>query len=217
MRDAQCGFKAGRADVVRALLPAIEDDGWFFDTELLLLAEHNGLRIHEVPVDWIDDTDSRVRVLHTALGDLAGSARMLRTFLRGNGDVDLEGRVRRGVVDDFGRALVSFAAIGAASTAASVVFFLSWRGSLGAVGANAAAVTSTFLANTWLHARITAGLRRPRWMRASAVYVGSLALTSAALLGVRALGGGVAGELVALAVTWTAATFARFATQRSPQ
>ncbi|MBV8160472.1 MAG: glycosyltransferase, partial [Acidimicrobiia bacterium] len=50
--DAQCGFKAARADVARALLPLVEDDGWFFDTELLALAEHNGLRIHEVPVDW---------------------------------------------------------------------------------------------------------------------------------------------------------------------
>ena len=59
-RDAQCGFKAVRADVARVLLPHIEDDGWFFDTELLLLAEHNGLRIHEVPVDWVDDPDTRV-------------------------------------------------------------------------------------------------------------------------------------------------------------
>ena len=59
--DAQCGFKAVRADVGGALLPLIEDNGWFFDTELLVLAEHNGLRIHEVPVDWIDDPDSRCR------------------------------------------------------------------------------------------------------------------------------------------------------------
>ena len=70
--DAQCGFKAVRADVARRLLPAIEDDGWFFDTELLLLAERNGLRIHEVPVDWIDDADSRVHIVRTALDDLAG-------------------------------------------------------------------------------------------------------------------------------------------------
>ncbi|WP_322762599.1 glycosyltransferase, partial [Frankia sp. Cr2] len=61
-RDAQCGFKAVRADVARALLPAIENNHWFFDTELLLLAERNGLRIHEVAVDWTDDPDSRVDV-----------------------------------------------------------------------------------------------------------------------------------------------------------
>src|SRR5204863_1222385 len=74
--DAQCGFKAVRADVARELLPLIEDDGWFFDTELLVLAERNGLRIHEVPVDWIDDPDSRVDVVRTAAGDLRGLWRM---------------------------------------------------------------------------------------------------------------------------------------------
>ncbi len=51
VRDAQCGFKAVRAGVAQRLLPAIEDNGWFFDTELLVVAERNGLRIHEVPVD----------------------------------------------------------------------------------------------------------------------------------------------------------------------
>jgi len=53
--DAQCGFKAIRADQARQLLPLVEDKGWFFDTELLVLAERAGLRIHEVPVDWTDD------------------------------------------------------------------------------------------------------------------------------------------------------------------
>jgi hypothetical protein len=215
VRDAQCGFKAVRADVARALLPAIEDEGWFFDTELLLLAEHNGLRIHEVPVDWIDDPDSRVHIVHTALGDLAGTARMVRTFLAGRGRIDLGPNARQPVADDFGRAFISFAAIGAVSTAISLALFLLWRDSLGAIGANAAAVTSTFIANTWLQARVTAGQRRPHWRRAGAIYLGSLALTSAALLGVRAFGGGLTAELIALAITWTAATIARFASQRS--
>src|SRR5213076_1609697 len=67
--DAQCGFKAVRADVAHALLPLVEDDGWFFDTELLVLAEHNGLRIHEVPVDWVDDPVSRVDIVTTATED----------------------------------------------------------------------------------------------------------------------------------------------------
>ena len=58
--DAQCGFKAIRADVARELLPYVEDTGWFFDTELLVLAQRAGLRTHEVPVDWVDDPDSRV-------------------------------------------------------------------------------------------------------------------------------------------------------------
>ena len=70
--DAQCGFKAVRADVARALLPHVEDDEWFFDTELLVLAERTGLRIHEVPVDWVDDPDSRVDVMSTARRGPAG-------------------------------------------------------------------------------------------------------------------------------------------------
>ena len=74
--DAQCGFKAMRADVARALIPQIEDDAWFFDTELLVLAERSGLRIHEVAVDWVDDPDSRVDIAKTARADLAGVWRL---------------------------------------------------------------------------------------------------------------------------------------------
>ncbi|MDX6512275.1 MAG: hypothetical protein QOE36_1779 [Gaiellaceae bacterium] len=83
--DAQCGFKAVRADVARKLLPLVEDDGWFFDTELLLLAERNGLRIHEVPVDWIEDLDSRVDLIPTIAADLAGLWRVRRSFWHGGG------------------------------------------------------------------------------------------------------------------------------------
>src|ERR1700755_3499779 len=74
--DAQCGFKAIRRDQARALLPLTRDTGWFFDTELLVLAERAGLRIHEIPVDWIDDLDSRVDIVATALADLRGMARL---------------------------------------------------------------------------------------------------------------------------------------------
>src|SRR6201986_2173610 len=81
--DAQCGFKAIRSEQARALLPLTEDTGWFFDTELLVLAERAGLRIHEVPVDWIDDTDSRVDIVATALADLRGIARLSYGLLRG--------------------------------------------------------------------------------------------------------------------------------------
>lgn len=77
--DAQCGFKAIRSDVAAELLPLVEDDTWFFDTELLVLAERAGLRIHEVPVDWYDDPDSRVHIASTAKDDLRGVWRMRRT------------------------------------------------------------------------------------------------------------------------------------------
>src|SRR6516165_4454845 len=81
--DAQCGFKAIRADKARLLLPLTRDTGWFFDSELLVLAERAGLRIHEVPVDWVDDPDSRVKVIATALADLRGIARLRWGLTRG--------------------------------------------------------------------------------------------------------------------------------------
>ncbi len=74
--DAQCGFKAMRADVARELLPVVQDTGWFFDTELLIIAQRVGLRIHEVPVDWVDDPDSRVAIVPTAVDDLKGCWRL---------------------------------------------------------------------------------------------------------------------------------------------
>jgi glycosyltransferase involved in cell wall biosynthesis len=74
--DAQCGFKAGRADVIKALLPRIEDQAWFFDTELLLLAQREGFRICEIPVTWVEDRDSKVEIVRTVLADLKGMARL---------------------------------------------------------------------------------------------------------------------------------------------
>jgi glycosyltransferase involved in cell wall biosynthesis len=77
VRDAQCGFKAVRADALRTLLPEVEDESWFFDTELLVRAQRSGLRIVELPVDWVDDPDSRVDIVRTALDDLRGVWRLL--------------------------------------------------------------------------------------------------------------------------------------------
>ena len=82
--DAQCGFKAISRARARVLLPLTRDTGWFFDTELLVLAQQAGLRIHEVPVDWIDDSDSRVKVIATIAADLRGIARLGFGLLRGS-------------------------------------------------------------------------------------------------------------------------------------
>ena len=64
------------------LIPLVEDPGWFFDTELLILAEKNGYKLKEVPVRWTDDPDSRVKVFSTARKDLQGLARMKLWGLR---------------------------------------------------------------------------------------------------------------------------------------
>ncbi len=91
--DAQCGFKAGRREVVQQLLPLIENNQWFFDTEMLLLAEHNGLRIAEVPVCWVEDPDTRVRLGSTIQEDLQGLWRMRRAFWRGAGHLPARRRL----------------------------------------------------------------------------------------------------------------------------
>jgi glycosyltransferase involved in cell wall biosynthesis len=74
--DAQCGFKAVTRHTVDTLIPSVTDDEWFFDTELLILAEKTGRRIYEEPVTWIDNPGSTVRVLKTAMGDLKGLWRL---------------------------------------------------------------------------------------------------------------------------------------------
>jgi glycosyltransferase involved in cell wall biosynthesis len=74
--DAQCGFKALDRALAQRLLPQVRDDSWFFDTELMLLAERAGCRVFEVPVEWVEDLDSRVPIVRTALEDLRGLVRV---------------------------------------------------------------------------------------------------------------------------------------------
>src|SRR5215216_2461946 len=159
--DAQCGFKAVRTDVAKRLLQSVADDGWFFDTELLVLAERDGLRIHEVPVDWVDDADSRVDILRTAMGDLRGVARLLAA-----------------------RHIVRFATIGALSTLAYALLFVALGGAVGSGAANALALALTAVANTQANRRFTFGVRgRERLLRQHAagaiVYLLALAVTTA--------------------------------------
>ncbi|HVE29109.1 MAG TPA: dolichyl-phosphate beta-glucosyltransferase, partial [Mycobacteriales bacterium] len=165
--DAQCGFKAIRADVAAGLLPLVEDDGWFFDTELLVLAERSGLRIHEVPVDWIDDPDSRVDIVATALADLRGVARVSRALATGALPIAaLRAQFGRapldpgtpGVPAGLTRQLVRFAGIGLASTLAYLVLFLLLRSAMGAQPANLLALLLTAVANTAANRRLTFGV-----------------------------------------------------------
>jgi putative flippase GtrA len=162
--DAQCGFKAIRADVARELLPLVEDTSWFFDTELLVLAERAGLRIHEVPVDWVDDPDSRVDILRTARDDLRGIARLGWALLRGRMPLaEVTARLGRtteaGASGAVGSQVALFAVIGVLSTAAYAILFLLLRGALGAFWANAVALVATAVANTAANRRVTFGVR----------------------------------------------------------
>ncbi len=161
--DAQCGFKAIRADVAQRLLPHIADTGWFFDTELLVLAERAGLRIHEVPVDWVDDLDSRVDIVATAAADLKGIARLLRGFTSGSIPVQtvaaqLGSSRRTAAPGSLLRQSVRFASIGVASTAAYLLLFMMLHGWLGAQVANLIALLVTAIGNTAANRRYTFGI-----------------------------------------------------------
>ncbi|MEV6640378.1 bifunctional glycosyltransferase family 2/GtrA family protein [Amycolatopsis sp. NPDC051371] len=166
--DAQCGFKAIRADVARELLPHVEDTGWFFDTELLVLAQRAGLRIHEVPVDWVDDPNSSVNIVKTATADLKGIARVTKATFTGEIPISrLREQLGRqpigvdapGVPPRLVTQLVRFAAIGVSSTLAYLVLFLLLRTAVGAQPANFAALLVTAIANTALNRRLTFGIR----------------------------------------------------------
>jgi putative flippase GtrA len=190
--DAQCGFKAMRTDAARLLLPYVKDTAWFFDTELLVLAERSGMRIAEVPVDWVDDPDSRVDVASTALADLRGVARLGRALVRGELPMhELRAAAARQAVDVPGvpqrlaGQAVRFAAIGVLSTVAYLLLFLLARPSMGAQAANLVALLVTAIGNTAANRRITFGVRGAgagrHHLQGLVVFALGLALTSGAL------------------------------------
>jgi putative flippase GtrA len=177
--DAQCGFKAMRRDAAAEVLPLVEDQEWFFDTEVLVTAQRLGLRIHEVAVDWVDDTDSRVEVVHTAWQDLRGVWRMLgpasreRAVLRparpspapaADRPTELtlvpahpldpvrQGRERPSDASAvFADELLRFAGVGAVSTVAYAALFAALEPGLGSYPANAVAIVLCSLGNTAAH------------------------------------------------------------------
>jgi putative flippase GtrA len=186
--DAQCGFKAMRIECARALLPHVRDTSWFFDTELLVLAERSGLRIAEIPVDWVDDPDSRVDIVGTALADLRGVARMAGSLLRGRVPVrDLRAQLGHHPAppDSLFRQVIRFGAVGIGSTLAYLVLFLVWRAPLGAQLANLLALLVTAVANTAVNRRFTFGVTGDgaarHQLQGLLVFALGLVLTSGAL------------------------------------
>jgi putative flippase GtrA len=197
--DAQCGFKAIRREKARELLPRTQDGGWFFDTELLVLAERAGLRIHEVPVDWTDDPDSRVNLRATILADLRGIMRL--------------GGFQR---------LARFVAVGVASTLAYILIYVALRRGLAAQPANAISMLITAIGNTAVNRRVTFGISGRRHavrhqLRGLIAFAAGLAVTSGALALLHAMAARPSrtAELAVLLVASLVATLARFALYRS--
>jgi putative flippase GtrA len=227
--DAQCGFKAIRASAARQLLPLTADTGWFFDTELLVLAERAGLRIHEVPVDWIDDTDSRVKIIPTAVADLRGIARLGTGLARGRIIVPALGSLSPpGLAVGGERAggmvsqLARFIVVGVASTVAYVLLYLLLRGVMAAQAANALSLLITAVANTAANRRVTSGIRgrahaARHQLRGLIAFGTGLAVTAGALAALHAVTAqpSRAAEVSVLVAANLVATAVRFVLYRS--
>ncbi len=234
--DAQCGFKAIRGDVAQRLLPLVEDTGWFFDTELLVLAERSGLRIHEVPVDWVDDPDSRVDIVATATADLKGVVRVGKALTGGRlplADIRAELSPSRseatgrtvdpdGVPPGLTGQLIRFAAVGLVSTLAYVILYALLRYGTGAQAANLIALVITTIGNTAANRSLTFGVHGPQqWWRhqfqGMAIFLLTLVLTSASLAVLDSLGGSAHQlvEIVVLVLASLLATALRFTLLRT--
>ena len=216
--DAQCGFKAVRRDVAEQLLPLVQDSEWFFDTELLVIAERAGLRIHEVPVDWVDDPDTRVDILATALADLRGVARIGGALARGTlppgGSLRDGGAAARG---GLAAQLLCFAVVGVVSTLVHLLLYAWLRPMAGSQAANALALLVCAVANTAVNRRLAFGLHgrggvlRHRGRGLSVLLVG-LAITGGSLAALHHAmpSAGQAAELAVLLAADLAAVLLRF-------
>jgi len=213
--DAQCGFKAIRADRAQQLLPLVRDRGWFFDTELLVLAQRAGMRIHEVPVDWVDDPDSRVDIVETAVTDLRGVLRLAHDFRAGR--PPRPGQQRR-----FAGQVARFLAVGIASTVAYAVLYLALRTAMPAQAANALALLATAVGNTAANRRFTFAIHGRRHnvrhqLQGLGVFGLALGLTSGSLALLHAVDPDPshAVELIVLTCANVLATILRFVLLRS--
>ena len=224
--DAQCGFKAIRGDVAREVLPLVQDPTWFFDSELLVIAERCGLRIHEVPVDWFDDPDSRVDVLGTATDDLKGMWRLHRSLAAGAlPTASIRQRMGRlPPSSGVGAHVVRFGVVGVASTVLHLGLFavLTAGAVFGAQTANIGALLLATLANTWANRRWTFGIRGSEGVarhhaQALLVLGGTWAITAGALGLVHDLWPTtpVAVQTLVIGVATIAATVVKFVTMRS--
>ncbi len=221
--DFQCGFKAIRRDRALQILPLVEDDGWFFDTELLVTAERLGVRVAETPVDWTDDPDSSVDIVATAAEDLRGVWRLARGPHRGR--VRAQGPdAATGSSQVSADELLSFAGVGVLSTLSYLLLFaLGWF-ALGPWVANAAALAFCTLINTALHRSLARRSRtggegpsvQPSFAAVVAVlYAVSLVATTAAIAVVGALAGSsLAYDALAATVASCVASLARFSLLR---
>ena len=210
--DFQCGFKAMRRERALQILPLVDDNEWFFDTELIVTTERLGVRIAETPVEWTDDPNSSVDILRTALDDLRGMWRMARR----RGRPPIPNRPAQATSDE----LLSFAGVGVLSTLSYLLLFGATWSVLGPWLANAAALAFCTLVNTALHRSLArrsptdrAGIAgRPSFVTVVAVLYGVslLATTGAIALADVVAGPSLLGDAVAATLACCGAALLRF-------
>jgi putative flippase GtrA len=212
--DAQCGFKALSQRAARDLLPQVEDSEWFFDTELLALAEWAGYRIHEFGTDWTDDPDSSVDVVSTAWKDIKGIVR-----LRTGGCIRTSHEVP---APNTGAQILHFIDVGIISTVLYAVMFLLGIQFVSEPTANIIALLLSTIANTALNRGHTFGVRSPHrrltsQLKGLAAFGLCLAFTSAGLAVADGFTGpwATVGTLAVLTAANLAATVVRFVLMRT--
>jgi hypothetical protein len=220
--DFQCGFKALRRECALELLPLVDDDAWFFDTELLVTAERLGMRVSEIPVEWVDDPDSRVHIVSTACDDLKGLWRL------SHGPARRRARRLRHAEDPSAAVatadqLMSFAGVGILSTLGYLVLFALGFEPLGPFVSNALALAFCTVVNTALHRSLArgrsddrGGVPRPYFLAtAGLLYAVSVIGTTLSLLVVAAMGlHSLSAALVAVTLANGAASLVRFSLLR---
>ena len=218
--DAQCGFKAMRTDVVHRLLPHVEDNAWFFDTELLLLAEKAGYRVLEVPVDWVDDPDSRVNIVDTAIKDIQGMWRVGTGLVRGTikpQEFSAYTQEKYTAKSDSAGQILRFLTVGIASTVAFALLYLLLQSFMGAQVANFLALLITAIGNTAANRAFTFGVRGANRIAADhsiglGVFFLGWGLTAGSLWALHAFApsAGASIELIILTIANLLATVIRF-------
>jgi putative flippase GtrA len=221
--DFQCGFKAIRRECALQILPLVDDNEWFFDTELIVTAERLGVRISETPVEWTDDPTSSVDIVRTALDDLHGIWRMARRRQPGHRRA-LTPAIANGPSQASAEQLLSFAGVGVLSTLSYLLLFAAAWSALSPWLANAVALAFCTLVNTALHRSLArrppadgvgvAG--RPSFVTVVAVLYGvSLLATTGAIAVADALAGpSLVGDALAASLACCVAALLRFSLLR---
>lgn len=76
IKDMQCGFKAFSRKKILPVIDLVQNNRWFFDTELIIISRKLNLKIDQIPVKWTDDPNTSVNIISTAIEDIVGLTKL---------------------------------------------------------------------------------------------------------------------------------------------